>query len=249
MSWKSKIILMLLLAGTVVLQAAAVKVMQFGSIKVSVSFVSDPQVVRGSGGKVYGVGGTAAVNRRWLAIQVSFVPGVSDMKDVTNTSGNAKVVKALAGRWIDDPVMHVYVIPESKGSSRVMFEGKTEFWTVRLDGRRHNATMFIPPQLLDRYGNVVLSQRREKVLAANQYKVLVEFTDSSGKSLGRALGNVSGRVPAGLAMFEELKKSTGVDLVKNGILPRNKSPWQWHEFSTYDYVKDTGNATTGSGNQ
>ena len=86
------------------------------------------------------------------------------------------------------------------------------------------------------------------MLAANQYKVLVEFTDGSGKSLGRALGNVSGKVSAGLTMFEELKKSPGVIRVKNGILPRNKSPWKWHEFSTYDYVKDTGNAANGSGN-
>ena len=249
MSWKSKIILMLLLAGTVVLQAAAVKVMQFGSIKVSVSFVSDPQVVRGSGGKVYGVGGTAAVNRRWLAIQVSFVPGVSDMKDVTNTSGNAKVVKALAGRWIDDPVMHVYVIPESKGSSRVMFEGKTEFWTVRLDGRRHNAVMFIPPQLLDRYADQTSGQGREIRRSVNQYRVLVEFTDSNGRILGRGLGNVSGKVQAGLSFFDDYKKSPGVVRVKNGILPRNKSPWEWHEFSTYDYVKDTGSNSSGSGKQ
>lgn len=244
-----KTALMSLLLGVLSLQAAENRNVQFGSIRVSTSFVSDPQTGRSSSNRVYAAGGTAAVNTRWLVIQVSFVPGASSAKDVADSFGNAKAVKALDGKWIDNPVMRVYVASGNKSGRSVMFEGKTEFWTVRLDGRRHNATMFIPPQLLDRYGNVVLSQRREKVLAANQYKVLVEFTDSSGKSLGRALGNVSGKVPAGLTMFEELKKSTGVVWVKNGILPRNKSPWQWHEFSTYDYVKDTGNATTGSGNQ
>ena len=106
----------------------------------------------------------------------------------------------------------------------------------------------VADEFLDRYGDMLSSQRREKQLSANQYKVLVEFTDSSGKTLGRALGNVAGKVPAGLTMFEELKKSPGVVRVQKAILPRNRSPWEWHEFSTYDYVKDTGNAADGSGN-
>lgn len=243
-----KIALMSLLLCVCVLQAAEARVMQFGSIRVSTSFVSDPQTVRGSGGKAYAAGGATVFNSRWLVIQVSFVPGVGGMKDITDTFGNARNVKGLHGRWIDNPVMRVYVVPDNKSGNGVMFEGKTEFWTVRLDGRRHNAAMFIPPQLLDRYGDTISNQRREKQLTASQYKVLVEFTDSSGRSLGRALGNVAGKVPAGLAMFEELKKSPGVVRVENGILPRNKSPWEWHEFSTYDYVKDTGNAAKGSGN-
>lgn len=228
------------------LGAADVNVVQFGSIKAVLSFENAPNVLRSVGSSsVYGSGGATFVNKRWLAVHVTFVPGVVAMKNMAKSQGNVRNVQGMAGRWIDDVKMRVRIAfpTEYVRKSNVVyaiFEGETIFWTLRLDGKRHSAIMFVPPQILDRYATRVGKNRRETPLTLAEYKVLVEFSDSKGNFLGRATERSGGRSQESIELFESLVNTPGTMVIKGTVLPRNKSPWAWHMSSTFDYIKDAG---------
>lgn len=228
------------------LSAADVNVVQFGSIKAELSFEAAPNVLRSGGSShVYGSGGAVFINKRWLAVHVTFVPGVIAMKRLAKNQGNAKNVQGMTGRWIDDVKMRVRIAfptDNIRKSNAVyaIFEGETVFWTLRLDGKRHSAMMFVPPQMLDRYATRVNKNRKEIPLALSEYKVLVEFSDSKGNFLGRATDRSGGKNLNTVELFESLVSTPGTMIIKGVVLPRNKTPWAWHMSSTFDYIKDTG---------
>lgn len=233
---------------------SASSVVQFGSIKIRVSSEASPVVLRSGGnGGAYAPGGVTFFNKRWLAIQVSFVPGVVPLRAVTSgkNAGNAKSVQALHGRWLDDVILRVCVAFPTENARRGnavygLFEGETTFWSIRLDGKRHNALMFVPPQLLDRYASPAIGGRREIVLAPSEYRVMAEFTDSKGHLLGRHIvsGN-QGRSNLQKAFFDTIRNSPGAVYIRGAVLPKSKTPWAWHAPATFDYIKD--NASNKSG--
>ena len=226
------------------LAAAAPAGIQFGSIRIRVTAEQTPVSIR-SGGTAggYASGGVSFVNKRWLAVNVSFLPGVAPK----GTSGskdadNAKGIQGVPGRWLDDVTMRVCVafpLEHKRGTAVFgLFEGHTLFWSVRLDGKRHLAQMFIPPQLLDRYAAPTgPSGIRELALPLADYRVMVEFTDSSGALLGRSF-SVSGKTSVSSSFFKKIKETPGALVVPNAVLPRNKTPWALHVPSTFDYIKD-----------
>ena len=209
--------------------AADVNVVQFGSIKAVLSLETAPNVLRSGGSSpVYSSGGAVFVNKRWLAVHVSFVPGVVARKNLAKNQGNAKNVQGMTGRWIDDVKMRVRIAfptDNIRKSNAVyaIFEGETIFWTLRLDGKRHSAIMFVPPQMLDRYATRVSKN-----------------SDSKGNFLGRATERSGGRNQDNIALFESLVNTPGTMVIKGAVLPKNKSPWAWHMSSTFDYIKDAG---------
>ena len=229
--------------------ASKANVVQFGAIRVQLSLEAAPAVSRTGGTTgAYGSGGVSFINKRWLVVHVSFVPGVVSMRKMAKNAGNQRGIQGLNGRWIDDVNMRVRVaFPSSNArKSNVVYsilEGQTTFWTLRLDGRRHTAVMFVPPQLLDRYAATTSGGRREITLAPGDYRVLVEFSDSRGNFLGRATERSGNRNQENISFFESLVNSPATMVVKGAVLPRNKSPWAWHMPSTFDYIKDTGNDT------
>lgn len=226
------------------LAAAAPAVIQFGSIKIRVTAEQTPVAAR-SGGSAggYASGGVVFVNKRWLAVNVSFLPGVA----AKGTSGskdpdNVKGIQAVPGRWLDDVTMRVSVafpLEHKRGNAAYgLFEGRTVFWSVRLDGKRHLAQMFIPPQLLDRYAATAGSSGvRELALPLTDYRVMVEFTDSSGALLGRSF-SVSGKTPLTPSFFNRIREIPGAVVVPDSVLPRNKTPWGLHMPATFDYIRD-----------
>ena len=73
-------ILALLFAGALLCGGEG-RVVQFGSINLRVSLEAAPSVVRtAGGGGIYSSGGTVLTNKRWVAIMVSYVPGVASRK-------------------------------------------------------------------------------------------------------------------------------------------------------------------------
>ena len=244
-----RLMIFVLVFGSSSVWAAKANVVQFGAIRVQLSLEAAPAVSR-TGGTIgaYGSGGVSFINRRWLVVHVSFVPGVVPMRKMNSNTGNQKGIQGLNGRWIDDVNMRVRVAFPSSNAKRSnvvysILEGQTTFWTLRLDGRRHSAVMFIPPQLLDRYASTTSDGRREMALTLADYRVLVEFSDSRGNFLGRATERSGNRNLENISFFESLVNSPGTMVVKGAVLPRNKSPWAWHMPSTFDYIKDTGNDT------
>ena len=222
-------------------------VVQFGSIKIRTSLEASPAVLRSTAGSgMYSGGGVSLVNNRWLAVQVSFMPGAVDSRvaGAAMKTGNVKSVVAVPGRWIDDVTMRVSVAFPAANARRSnvvygLFEGNTCFWSIKLDGRRHNAMMFVPPQLIERYAASVTTGRKELQLGVTDFIVFVEFTDSNGAVLGRSCSRKSGDISGMYKFFQTLKKSPAATVVRGALLPRSKSPWAWHLPSTFDYIKDT----------
>ena len=244
-----RLMILMLVSGCSSVWASKANVVQFGAIRVQLSLEAAPAVSR-SGGTTgaYGSGGVSFVNKRWLVVHVSFVPGVVSMQKMAKNAGNQRGIQGLNGRWIDDVNMRVRVaFPSSNArKSNVVYsilEGQTTFWTLRLDGKRHTAVMFVPPQLIDRYASTTSAGRREMILTPADYRVLVEFSDSRGNFLGRATERSGNKNLENISFFESLVNSPATMVVKGAVLPRNKSPWAWHMPSTFDYIKDTGNDT------
>ena len=244
-----RLMLFVLVCGCSNLRAAKANVVQFGDIRVQLSLEAAPAVSRTGGTTgAYGTGGVSFINKRWLVVHVSFIPGVTDARKLAKNTGNQKGVQGLNGRWIDDVNMRVRVAFPTSNARRNdvvygILEGKTAFWTLRLDGKRHTAVMFVPPQLLDRYASTVSGGRREMALTLADYRVLVEFSDSRGNFLGRATERSGGKNQENISFFESLVNNPGTMVVKGAVLSRDKSPWAWHMSSTFDYIKDTGSDT------
>ena len=109
-----------------------------------------------------------------------------------------------------------------------------------MDGRRHVAQMFIPPQLVERYAAVTSNGRKEIALAPGDFKVMVEFTTADGKPLGRTCSQaVMGKGNNPYAFFANLLNAPSTVLIKGAVIPKNKSPWAWHMPATFDYIKDS----------
>ena len=128
------------------------EVPNFGDIKVKLSFEHAPTYRTRTGGVING--GGLFDNEQYLAVEVIFNPGVIFKTD-TNRKG--KVIsspQAKANAWLDDVRMDVLIAyPEIPGRTRKetyygLFSGSTVFWSIPLDGKKHVATMFVPPHLL-----------------------------------------------------------------------------------------------------
>lgn len=234
----------------VCISVSANSVVQFGSIKIRLSLEASPLVVRSGGSSgAYASGGAVFANKRWLAVQVSYVPGVVPLKNIvsgkTKNTGNIKSIQPLHGRWLDDVTLRVCVAFPTENARRSnavygLFEGKTTFWSIRLDAKRRNVLMFVPPQLLDRYASPAISGRREVVLTPAEYRVMAEFTDSKGNVLGRHFFYGSqGKNNLQKAFFDTIKDSPGSVYIRGAVLPKSKTPWAWHAPATFDYIKDT----------
>ena len=244
-----KTVAILLLVSGAVLCGSEKGAIQFGSIKVKATLESTPAMLRSSGTSgVYSSGGASFTNHRWLVIHASYVPGMGTARNIAaaRESGSVRAIQPVAGRWIDDVTARVIVAYPAENARRSnvvygLFEGECRIWSVRLDGKRRTLQMFVPPQLLDRYAAVAGGGRREVSLGPTDYRILVEFFDKNGKLLGRACEHTGSlRGNKAFEFFKDLKNNPGTTVIPGALLPRNKTPWAWHQFSTFDYIKDTG---------
>ena len=78
--------------------ASKANVVQFGAVRVQLSLEAAPAVSRTGGTSgAYGAGGVSFINKRWLVVHVSFVPGVVAMRKMAKNAGNQKSIQGLNG--------------------------------------------------------------------------------------------------------------------------------------------------------
>ena len=142
--------------------------------------------------------------------------------------------------WLDDVdlsvkvMFHTGVLDRKRASVCGLFTGKTRFWTIKKDGLRHLALMFVPAKLLDRYcipGN--------RGIAKKNFQVEVTFS-RGGKVIGQAYCNVPGSsVSAQKMKFErEVKRVPESLILQDAVIPRSRSPWALLTPDNYDLEKD-----------
>ena len=226
----------------------------FGDVKVKLSFEHAPTYRTRTGGVING--GGLFDNEQYLAVEAEFSPGiVKKLAKSRNRSSSA--VQAKNGEWLDGVKMIVLVAyPEIAGRTRKetiygLFAGTTTFWSIPLDGKKHYATMFVPPHLLARYTNIRAKSPKKNDgkqtksnyrLSARDFFAEVVFTTPSGLELGRGYCNVDGArsINEKDAYFRRLENQVGKRKINDAVFPRNRSPWSLINPERFDLIAPSG---------
>lgn len=163
---------------------------------------------------------------QWLAIIVSYYPpAIRDGADYL---------------WVDDIRMDVELVFAAKYQGKnidAYATGKIDFWAIQFDGKKHNAMMLLPPQVLQRYG-------AEKMANYKKLKIYtrVKFTNTRNNSIiGTAIVGSNSEKEADLnAAFNQLASPVAAVLrLPNMVLPVEKTPWRFIDIDSYDMTKPT----------
>ena len=239
----------------------------FSDIKLELSFEKAPRfrtAVNETGNNKF------LDSEEYLVVKATYIPGVRKKPIGTTKTpqvwlrNNKKIMlgKLEAKRWLDNVRMDVLVAyPDQlsrKGKRQTtygLFEGKTNFWSIPIDGKKHTATMFVPPHLLARYINQPVENQRQQRMhyrySPKDFFVEVIFRTANGEILGARYYNnpYSASMPSDQVQlecekfFRKIEDSATRDksIVRNAVLPRNRSPWAFINPECYDLI------TPGSG--
>lgn len=140
--------------------------------------------------------------------------------------------------WIDDVTLNLTVVFTAQSGGRKLpcvMSGSTRFMTIPIDGRKHTATMMIPPQLLDRY---LAATGVGSSVNAGTFIAEATFTDRNGTVIGRGFYGMRGGNEQQLAAeFAKYAAASNALKIEGGILSRNNTPWRMIRPDDYDLIK------------
>lgn len=172
-------------------------------------------------------------DNKWLVILVEFETKKGFSVPVMEAGKRGRV---FFGGSVDDIVLSIRVLMDTpvkrnQRTVRVLFTGSTEFYSIRCDGKKHLAVMFIPAKLIDRYA--VSSEGNVKRLSNNDFAVEAVMS-RSGTVIARGYRNVKG-----IRDFEEMLREVPENLkIVGGVFPRSRTPWAWADFDGFDLEKE-----------
>ncbi len=189
----------------------------FSRVKISVSSQSAP---RGSENSPTN-SATGNLRNKWLVVSVDYVPKLTTVKDKS--------------AWIDDVTLKMRIGLTGQSGNRAItyfLTGETEFWSIPLDGRKHTATMMVPPHLLDRY---LPPSGVSSTISTASLPVEAVFYDRAGAVIGSGQNGFKSNEQAEEAFSGP--SAANVPVLENAILPRSKTPWQWSRVDDFDLIK------------
>jgi hypothetical protein len=174
---------------------------------------------------------TPSVNK-WVMLRVEFVPERKRVSEYVSV----KNVKVSVPAWADDVKLDAKVLFDTGmvrgGKKYVLFTGKTVSWSIRQDGERHLALMFIPAKQIDRYFVPVSGSK----VSAKSFKAVVEMS-AGGKVLKRAFYDVIGGTDAvRMRNFDKLAAQS--PKIADAVISRSRSPWALLAPDNFDLEKD-----------
>jgi len=156
----------------------------------------------------------------WLLVNLKY--------DVQNRKQGNKII------WLDDITMETEVIIPGSYKSKnvvVILKGKTVFWSIPMDGKKHHAIGCIPPQVVARFARKGNKIEISKILAR------VTFYNSSRKIIMRVYSSSGSRVRSYFSSKVDGAISSGILTVDDIVMPRNKTPWGVINYELYDVIK------------
>ena len=206
------VFLVLFFLSTFIVNAQSTKVFKSGTVKLA--YHSSPQFYLFNGSSVDKAGSPG-----WLLVKVKY-----------ETLSRKKGGKAI---WLDDVTMETEVLVPGSYKSKnvtVLLKGKTAFWSIPLDGKRHQAIGCIPPQVVARFARKGIKIEIAKMHAR------VTFYTSSRKIIMRVYSSSSNRIRG---YFNKIGGvvSSGVLTMEGIVMPRNKTPWGVINYELYDVIK------------
>lgn len=170
---------------------------------------------------------------QWIVIRVEFE---TDKDSSAPFMEGGKRGRVFFGGSIDDVELSIRVLMDTPVKRnqriiRILFTGTTEFYSVRCDGKKHLAVMFIPAKMIDRYA--VSSDGNVKRMSKNEFAVEAVMS-RSGKVLARGYKNAKG-----IKDFEDMVREVPENLkIVGGVFPRSRTPWAWVDFDGFDLEKE-----------
>lgn len=163
---------------------------------------------------------------KWLIIEVNYT--VSD----TASKGQDAVPE-----WLDSVDMSIEVLMPSTATKLVLLTGKTVFWAIALDGKKHKAEVFIPPHIIRRYAKPDMKFNNEtlKLIDAS-----VTFISKGENIIARQY--YSGKKDANPKQVSSLFAKAKEELppkakLEDTIYSRDKTPWGYVDFDNYELIK------------
>lgn len=166
---------------------------------------------------------------QWLVVLVTYTPQIP-RDDGPNQDS-----------YLDDVKMQLSVLfPLNSGSSERlgMFRGGQTLWTVCCDGRSHQAIMFVPPQLLQRYMYLYETAPGGRQSSRAELRAEAIFFDRNERELGRGYcgvpGNVSRQADAFARLMDQVQPSC---VIEGAFFERDATPWRCMAPDHFDLVK------------
>ena len=156
----------------------------------------------------------------WLVVNVKY-------ETLSQKRGN-KVV------WRDDITMETEVVVPGIYQSKnviVLLKGKTVFWSIPMDGKKHRAMGCIPPQVVARFARKGNKIELSKIIAR------VTFYTAGRKIIMRAYSSSGNRIKNYFSSKVDGAISSGVLTVEDIVMPRNKTPWGVINYELFDVIK------------
>ncbi len=163
-------------------------------------------------------------NCEWLVLNIFY-----------NTPGGTKPNETV---WLDDVSIEAEILflADYQGKKVMsLVTGKTLYWSIAMDGKKHQEIMAVPPDIFKRYtlnptfktipvvGRVIFYSKSRSILGGGYFYV-------------NQSGTVTDKDIAG--MFEKYNGPVSNSLkIENMIFPRDKSPWASVQYDFYDLIK------------
>ena len=193
------------------------------SIKIERAFVKAP--VFNVAQRTYKALTKPASEVRWLQFLVSYEPKSAGSKTV----------------WEDDLVIEMVVLLPAKKNQGygdvIVMQGKQVLYSVPGDGKQHYALFLIPPSLLKKYTS--LTKFDSRTADNSVYAAVIFRRGRNNQILATGYAQMKNKSVSEISrLFEQYHKSKiGVMKVDNGILPKEKTPWQWIDMDIFDTPK------------
>lgn len=192
-------------------------------IEVKLEFVESPKI---GADNVAPVPSPTVGNPKWLEISVVYtMPSIIDPK-------------TRQMRWIDDMnlIGRVLIPAEYQGKAvQALLTGRQVFMSVPCDGRKHRASLFIPPVILSRYTPPDFKMNKT---TAKELGAVVLFQTKNQSTLGGGIQVPRGSSKAAVVRaFADADGSLGVLKLEDVIRPREQTPWAHLDFDAFDMPK------------
>lgn len=194
----------------------------FSKVKISLSISNPP----GTASSNSTPSASNSWRNKWLIIAIEFYPALPEKERNT---------------WLDDSTLTVRAIFNGQSDGRaqsILFTGKSTFWTISMDNRKHIATMMVPPHLLDRY--LPSNGSASTVSISSTFVIEAVFRDRAGTALGTGYFGQRGWPDEKYAEYFAKLNAGSVLTVPGAILPRNQTPWAFNDFDSFDLLKPDG---------
>jgi hypothetical protein len=192
---------------------------RFQGVAVSAGFVQSPQ---------YEVKTISQLlsNDRWLEVKVDYTTALVPMKDGKGTD------------WLDDVSFEYEILlpTDDKGANYVLLTGKVDYWSIPMDGKKHQADAYIHPRFIQRYAPDL------KMRSSSLKNLYAKVTITANRAIvGGAFYAPRGKSNADAdAMFRRAATMTTLTRVIDSVYGRDKTPWLFVNPDLYQLIKPGG---------